>query len=109
MNKPKYIHDCDKCVFLGHLLDRDIYFCKKGNSPTIILRYGNDGPEYLSGLCFATQKMLDSRVGLINTYEEEYKDYRYEDICRAFLWREAILRAVSKGLLPIDWESKYSL
>lgn len=56
---PKYTHDCDKCVFLGTFNgegfkeeEQDLYFCSE-IYPTVITRYGNDGPEYTSGLHFA--------------------------------------------------------
>jgi len=48
---PQYKHDCDRCIFLGREGEYDLYFCK--DEPTIICRYGNDGPEYGSGITFA--------------------------------------------------------
>lgn len=48
--KPRYIHDCDTCVFLGQYKEYDLYFCS--NEPTIICRYSDDGPDYSSGLVF---------------------------------------------------------
>ena len=58
--KPKYTHDCDACTFLGHwrgsdlegnpVLDYDLYRC---GTSTVIARYSSDGPDYISGLCFA--------------------------------------------------------
>ena len=73
MNKPKYQHDCDRCVWLGtweHNFDpnvapngkhlSDFYFClgaihdgygvtKKLEHPTIVVRYSDRNPEeYLS-------------------------------------------------------------
>ena len=60
--KPKYQHDCDHCTFLGQWSGiqfdgcdhetMDLYNC--GDS-TVIARFGNDGPEYTSGLCFAAR------------------------------------------------------
>jgi hypothetical protein len=48
---PKYKHDCDQCIYLGIYEDYDLYFCKQGGkSPTVLARFGNAGPEYLSGL-----------------------------------------------------------
>jgi len=60
---PKYNHDCDRCMFLGNhefkndgLVPKgyhDIYACPQGGSiPTIIIRFGNDGPDYFSGMQF---------------------------------------------------------
>jgi len=76
--KPRFQHDCDQCVFLGraeHTIsihpgfmpsdedfdgvfelaskkDVDLYFCKKGPW-TVIARYSDDGPDYVSGLQLA--------------------------------------------------------
>lgn len=59
---PQFEHDCYKCVFLGRYtakgddgFDRaskeyDLYVCDTSTLPTVIARYGNDGPEYLSGI-----------------------------------------------------------
>ena len=59
----RYKHDCDKCVYLGQHDGDDLYFCAQDSSychPTLIARYGNDGPEYRSGLCF---KDIDPSIG----------------------------------------------
>ncbi len=60
-----YEHDCDKCVYLGcdeedlshERISKgeagkryDLYFCKQGAIPTVIVRYGDNGEDYLSGL-----------------------------------------------------------
>lgn len=55
---PAYDHDCEKCVFLGHHTRHreavhDLYFCEKG--PTVVARYGDEGPSYISGISFAAQ------------------------------------------------------
>lgn len=54
--KPRFQHDCDRCVFLGSDEVYDFYFCR-GNekkpvehTATVIARFGSDGPEYGSGL-----------------------------------------------------------
>lgn len=41
---PRYDHDCDHCRFVGHLGDVDCYTCGE----SVIMRYGNDGPDYES-------------------------------------------------------------
>lgn len=47
----RFIHDCDKCKPLGMMGDFDLYYCDQtGNVPTVIARFGDDGPEYISGL-----------------------------------------------------------
>lgn len=49
--KPKWTHDCKKCEYLGSMfLGRglaDWYECK-GSDPSIIARFGDDGPDYWS-------------------------------------------------------------
>ena len=49
-----FTHDCDCCKFLGTYKKHDLYFCvQDGVLPTLIARYSNDGPDYISGLSFA--------------------------------------------------------
>ena len=52
-NTPKFTHDCTICVFLGTVQiarkDYDLYY-HPGSMETVIARFGNDGPEYLSGM-----------------------------------------------------------
>lgn len=49
MSEARFRHDCHACVFLGNLDGRDVYACPQAGFPTIVARYGNDGPEYASG------------------------------------------------------------
>lgn len=51
---PKYKHNCDNCIFLGNYKEHDLYFCE--NEPTVIARYSSRGPDYTSGLSFATEE-----------------------------------------------------
>ena len=41
----KFKHDCNKCEFLGHYWDCDVYRCKE----SIIARFGNKRHEYVNG------------------------------------------------------------
>lgn len=55
---PRYTHDCAKCVFLGQAHDdegsHDLYLCEQGGiEKTVIARFGDDGPEYRSGMAFS--------------------------------------------------------
>lgn len=78
--KPIYTHDCDACTYLGQYEHEgtmyDLYFhgTHEGRSinTTVIARYGDDGPDYCSGLGFA---------------ERDIQPYK-----------EALDRAVAKGL-----------
>lgn len=54
--RPKYKHDCPRCTFLGRNKDSelgsvDLYHCEQAfiNTPTVIVRYGSEGREYVSG------------------------------------------------------------
>lgn len=52
---PRFKHDCESCVPLGEYTDSegsfDLYYCGQGGwMPTVIARFGDDGPDYLSGL-----------------------------------------------------------
>lgn len=48
-----YKHDCDRCVSLGEYKGMDLYFCQESFGPTVVARYGDDGPDYKSGLYFS--------------------------------------------------------
>jgi len=50
--KPTWKHDCDACEFLGMFDKHDLYYCSSTMLPTIIARFGSDGPEYKSGMAF---------------------------------------------------------
>jgi hypothetical protein len=56
---PRYQHDCDDCVFLGCDASFDLYWHPSGNPEmrTVIARFGNEGPEYHSGMAFAAPYM----------------------------------------------------
>lgn len=49
---PKFTHDCDKCQFLGTEHGQDLYICAArmipGMGPSILARFGNNGPDYAS-------------------------------------------------------------
>jgi hypothetical protein len=64
MDKPLYEHDCKNCKYLGRytvsqyywdmtggVKEVDLYFCTQGGFlNTVIARFSNDGPDYISGL-----------------------------------------------------------
>lgn len=47
MNKPRFRHDCDTCIFLKRYGNHDLYYCP--GEHTVVARYGDDGPDYKSG------------------------------------------------------------
>ena len=60
-DKPLYQHDCERCRFLGSYRAHDLYFCKK-ERPEVLARYGNDGPDYISGFEFAPRDLILARA-----------------------------------------------
>lgn len=53
---PQFTHDSDCCTFLGSYdADRsyDLYACVSETQTSVLARYGDDGPDYTSGLRFA--------------------------------------------------------
>jgi hypothetical protein len=54
--RPKFSHDCDRCKYLGTLVDIDLYICfpndtdkSKRQYASYVGRYGNGGSQYYSG------------------------------------------------------------
>lgn len=53
-SEPKYVHDCDRCAFLGNFRDgewhwHDLYFCWQYGRGTVIARASSQGSDYVSG------------------------------------------------------------
>lgn len=46
----RFQHDCDKCKPLGTMGRFDLYYCNQVGMSTVIARFGDDGPEYMSGM-----------------------------------------------------------
>lgn len=66
-DSPRWVHDCPKCVFLGHYVEDsaavDLYWCKQIiGGPTVIARYSDSGPDYSSGMVFADNGSVPSLV-----------------------------------------------
>lgn len=58
-NTPRYIHDCKECIYLGQKDEYDLYFCNQGGLlNTVIARFGNEGPDYISGMSFSDKEPL---------------------------------------------------
>lgn len=53
LRTPVYTHDSDCCSYLGRFGDYDLYYCPQGNIPTVIMRFGDEGPMYYSGMTLA--------------------------------------------------------
>ena len=63
-NEKQFEHDCDNCVFLGNALGADLYVCVGSMITSVIARYGNDGPDYISGVATAE---MDTRLAVAFT------------------------------------------
>ena len=50
---PRYTHDCSSCIFLGYYHMYDLYYCTSEHE-TVIARWSDYGPDYHSGLGFAS-------------------------------------------------------
>jgi hypothetical protein len=84
MDKPQFQHDCDHCVFLGRFVDEeqdppehsDLYADHEGGRGTVVVRRGNEGSDYTSGLEFtrlpaireATRRAVVLAVGLYHQH-----------------------------------------
>ena len=76
MTKPLYEHDCDLCVFLGSYKEHDLYYHQYKDRPlTVVARYSNYGPDYISGMCFATKGKNNSVPVL---YEAKKRAIKHE-------------------------------
>lgn len=51
-DSPKFMHDCDECVFLGHFEKHDLYYCPQDQ--TLTGRYDHDQTDYIIALAEAT-------------------------------------------------------
>jgi hypothetical protein len=58
---PRYPHDCTACRYVGQLLAFDVYVCPQGGLPTVVARYGAEGPAYASGPEVRLDEMLPGR------------------------------------------------
>lgn len=57
LNDPRNVpparhkHDCERCVYLGQHDEYDLYYCEQNaGSATLVARWSDDGPDYVSGL-----------------------------------------------------------
>jgi hypothetical protein len=51
--RPLFRHDSTDHTFLGVFQGHDLYFSPQGGLPTVIARYGDNGPDYASGMALA--------------------------------------------------------
>jgi hypothetical protein len=79
-NSPRYAHSCRHCTFLGCFEEYDLYFCPQTGYPTLLARFGNNGPAYTSGLSSRTPALVEARTrardcGLLSTTDLPDRDY----------------------------------
>ena len=89
---PRFTHDCENCTFLAHVVGHDLYYCtqmggsalvrssretgyewraSKRGLPTVIARYGNDGPDYMSGMEFGKTGQIEELHVAYNLAQEK--------------------------------------
>ena len=98
MQKPRYQHDCDKCRFLGHFNEFDLYACGQlapGDEgkifdkivvSTVIGRRSNDGGDYCSGTAFAFLENEVLRQAMARVIYRS-ADFIISDSTKAEAWR----------------------
>jgi len=52
MTSPKFLHDCSRCVFLGHFQKHDLYYCPK--EKTLTGRFDHDDTDCVIALAEMT-------------------------------------------------------
>lgn len=48
--KPRYIHDCKACNFLGQHNEYDLYYCARCEGGSVIARRSSEGSDYSSSM-----------------------------------------------------------
>lgn len=77
--QPKFQHDCNKCEFLGHYYDHDVYICEREEFPrsSVVARYGDDGPAYASmPSCILRDTLVDPEHRINVTRDDKTILYR---------------------------------
>lgn len=60
--RPRYLHDCDTCVFLGHFEEYDLYFCPARLFSTVVARFSGEIADYTSGLGSSSPALVEAEV-----------------------------------------------
>lgn len=87
---PLYEHDCDLCTYLGRFEGPnygkvDLYVHLGGFMPTVIARWGSDGPNYASGFDFSfggIEELTEARKRTEAAGLLEYDVYKALDYAR---------------------------
>ena len=66
-------HTCLSCRFLGRHGECDLYYCPQGGFPTVLARWSNQGPDYLSGWSFGKMSRYDFSNHMGEAYRRAVK------------------------------------
>lgn len=76
--KPRFYHDCTKCIFLGEIVGGDAYYCVGDRHTTYIIRFSDDGPDYVSVGDFSNgvyRDLAQSFVPILSTLAHQQANY----------------------------------
>jgi hypothetical protein len=93
--KPRFEHDCTKCIFTGQDEEFDFYYCPPFQG-TVVARYSDDGPDYTSQPVSCVQQTLER--GLDDLDGKHYEP-THESVQRMGTVR-ALKAARAKGVIP---------
>lgn len=70
--EAKFVHDCESCDFLGHFFGHDVYLhAYTSREPSIIARFGSDGPEYYSmPISLFSRQLMENQPIVYTGYED---------------------------------------
>jgi hypothetical protein len=84
--KPRYEHDCEECIFLGHythLHDFDLYVCPRESlGVCCIARWSSEGPHY-SSMSLQPAVWDESRAAIGGPRQSMYHCY-IPELCEAW-------------------------
>lgn len=94
--KPRFHHDCKKCIFLGQLNGADAYCCPSDRGNSYILRTGNED-MYASSKDFQ-QRFYDRHVKEVGYFGTDWEPGEIEmDRLRSILVK--VLRGTIASLM----------
>lgn len=76
--RPRFYHDCTKCIFLGEIVGGDAYYCAGDRHTTYIIRFSNNGPDYVSAGDFSNgvyRDLAQSFVSILSTLAPQQANY----------------------------------
>jgi hypothetical protein len=90
--RPTFAHDCNSCEFVGQARGYDVYICRAFNKsrPSVLARYGNEGPDYISHYW---DRLLTDDQGVARLMSNDA-------LCCDLDHRAVVLLLREKGILP---------